>query len=558
MLDVIRNDIFLTNVKIAENDILGGTPSSHYLFRARGTNMTMRNSTVKHKNNFIFCEESVGQPENSKIQINNTIISGSGKFIGYTFSGLQASTTLNHCWLDTTSFKCTAPPPSVTCAAGNIFGTDPMFVAPLSGDYRLQSCSPLVNAGNNVYVPATNTTDLGGQSRIQGGTVDIGAYEGETPVLTAMPTVQPSCSNQPNGAVTLSVAGGCAPFSYQWTTAGGQSGSGTSNLKSGAYTFTVSDQRGSTFTVSLGVPDSSTVALASTTVPVQCGDTLGGTAIARTTGGQPPYLFDWPGSVVMDSVRTDLPPGLYSVTVQDARGCTASAVAEVKKQGSLGSKVEVGPISCFSAANGSLTVLPANGKAPYHWNWADSPALDAPTLAPLGPGQYRVTLTDAFGCDIAWTLPLTQPDSLQVESVVLQPSTNSTTADGSISVMVTGGMAPYTAKWSNGSTGLIISGLKPDVYTLTLTDANGCSFTTTYVVDVISSTSEPGSSPGFSVLPNPTEAEVQILLYELAEASSLLRVLDASGRLAGQWTVPAGMQQLRLNLGDMPAGMYWV
>jgi len=284
----------------------------------------------------------------------------------------------------------------------------------------------------------------------------------------------------------------------------------------------------------------------------------GGTAIARTTGGQPPYLFDWPGSIVMDSVRTDLPPGLYSVTVQDARGCTASAVAEVKKQGSLGSKVEVGPISCFGTADGSLTVLPSDGQPPHHWSWENNPSLDAPTLAPLGPGQYRVTLTDALGCDIAWQLPLGQPNSLQVLQAVVSPAKDSMSADGSVSVVVTGGMQPYTGAWSNGGTGLSINGLKPDVYTLTLTDVNGCSLSAMYVVGIISGTSEPGASPGFTLQPNPTSGHVQVLLTEPAGAENLLAVFDASGRLVEQWQAPVGVQQLRLDLGSLPGGLYWV
>jgi len=569
----IRNSIFIDNSSglnaylntenvIFENVFARGMGNSTRFASIRAiTNLSIINSFIFYNNVFLLYDQSSTPASPFPIQLKNCIVLSNALYSDQEtglFTKKFYFLTLDHVYMPKDLCKFYLKDPAIICGPNNLIGLDPLFVAPDSGDYRLQPCSPLVNAGNNTYVSPTTNTDLAGQPRIQGGTVDIGAYETAAPLLAALPAVQPACSNQPNGGVNLPVAGGCAPFSYQWTTAGGQSGSGTSNLKSGAYTFTVSDQRGSTFTVSLAVPDSSTVALASLTVPVQCGDTLGGTAIARTTGGQPPYLFDWPGSVVMDSVRTDLPPGLYSVTVQDARGCTASAVAEVKKQGSLGSKVEVGEISCFGAADGSLTVLPANGKAPYHWNWADSPALDAPMLSPLGPGQYRVTLTDAFGCDIAWMLPLTQPDPLQVESVVIQPATNSATADGSVSVMVTGGMAPYTAQWSNGSTGLSISGLKPDVYTLTLSDQNDCSFTATYVVDVVSGTSEPGGLPGFSVLPNPTEAEVQILLSEPAEASNLLRVLDASGRLTGQWTVPEGMQQLRLDLGDLTAGVYWV
>jgi parallel beta-helix repeat protein len=78
---------------------------------------------------------------------------------------------------------CTA----VSAASSNVYSakltncwtSDPLFVNPTGGDYHLQSNSPCINSGNNAYVSSTN--DLDGNPRIVGGTVDIGAYEYQTP-----------------------------------------------------------------------------------------------------------------------------------------------------------------------------------------------------------------------------------------------------------------------------------------------------------------------------------------------------------------------------------------
>ena len=483
----------------------------------------------------------------------NSVMMPPVAFYGSSFS--KSKTYLSFSAFD--SLDCPSQGPAVTCGPNNLIGLDPIFLSPDSNDYRLQPCSPLVNAGSNAHVSASNTTDLGGQPRIQGDKVDIGAYETAAPALSAVPVVLPACKGQPNGSVSLPVAGGCAPLTYQWASAGGKTGSGTGGLSAGVYTFTVSDQRGSTFTLSVALPDSGSIALSATGLPVQCGDTLGGTAIAHAQGGTPPLGFGWLGSTSADSLRSGLAPGTYTVTVTDERGCTATATAEVKKQGNLASEAEVEAISCYGAADGSLTVLPTNGKPPYDWHWQGSPT-NGPTLSPLGPGQYRLTLTDAFGCDILWVLPLTQPDSLFVENVVLSPASDSMASDGSITVSATGGTLPYAAKWSNMKTGLSLNGLAPGAYTLTLTDANDCSFTATYVAGVTSGTNEPQPVLAFAVQPNPTEGLLDVLFSKPTVSSSRLDLYDTAGRKWQEWQLPIGAQRIRLDMSDLPSGVYWL
>ncbi len=77
--------------------------------------------------------------------------------------GNYGFSTLNYC--------CTTPDPGTT---GNVL-SDPLFVNPAAGNFRLQAASPCINAGNNAYV--STVTDLAGNPRISGGTVDMGAYE---------------------------------------------------------------------------------------------------------------------------------------------------------------------------------------------------------------------------------------------------------------------------------------------------------------------------------------------------------------------------------------------
>src|ERR1035437_3692791 len=91
------------------------------------------------------------------------------------YFNVAASSETNY-YMSTLNYCCSTPLP--TTGAGN-FTNEPRFINSSIGTFRLQSNSPCINAGNNTYVPSS--TDLDGNPRIKGGTVDIGAYQYQTP-----------------------------------------------------------------------------------------------------------------------------------------------------------------------------------------------------------------------------------------------------------------------------------------------------------------------------------------------------------------------------------------
>ena len=109
--------------------------------------------------------------------------------------------TLNYC--------CTTP--LATNGVGNITNA-PLFVDYANGNLRLQPNSPCINAGNNAYV--TTTTDLDGNPRVVGGTVDIGAYEYQAPLIQRPPQTQTA---EAGAAASLWVdASSPLPLFYVW------------------------------------------------------------------------------------------------------------------------------------------------------------------------------------------------------------------------------------------------------------------------------------------------------------------------------------------------------
>jgi hypothetical protein len=371
-------------------------------------------------------------------------------------------------------------------------------------------------------------------------------------LLAAPPAVTAACAGGVSGAVAFALAGACPPYTASWTQAGGASGGGTTGLAAGDYSFTVTDSRGATVSVAVAVLEGAGPALTPAATAVDCTNSTPGTAAVTVANAGAPYTFLW-GDAATDSLRTGLPAGAYVVTVTDAAGCTAAALVEVPSTGGLVVDLDEEAISCPGAADGSLTVTPLNGLAPYSWLWTGGAT--GPTLGPLGPGIYAGTLTDALGCRLAWILPLDEPDSLAATATV-SDATALTAADGVIALeTITGGTAPYTVAWSHGAGGTIADSLVAGAYAASITDAQGCQLVLALTVGATSAAGQAAGATGFALYPNPAHTRVDIAGWP---AGGSIRAFDATGRSVVVTLDSQGQGRAAFEVASWPAGVYWL
>jgi hypothetical protein len=134
---------------------------------------------------------------------------------------------------------------------------------------------------------------------------------------------------------------------------------------------------------------------------------------------------------------------------------------------------------CFQACYGVIIVTFPSGISPISYEWSNGDSTS--TIELLCAGEYTVTATDNVGCIAIATYIIDEPPVLHANA----NSTNETNQgeDGTAWVSPTGGNPPYSYQWSNGSTDSLIVDLSPDVYTVTVTDINGCSKTQNVVVE---------------------------------------------------------------------------
>jgi len=127
--------------------------------------------------------------------------------------------------------------------------------------------------------------------------------------------------------------------------------------------------------------------------------------------------------------------------------------------------------SCFGNCDGSTTAVGLGGMFPYTFVW--STGSTNASLNGLCAGTYTVTVTDALQNTGVGAVTIVQPNQLTV-IVETQNQICGVAPDGSAFASPTGGTAPYSYTWSNGATGSTINGLAEGVYTVTVTDFNGC------------------------------------------------------------------------------------
>ena len=294
----------------------------------------------------------------------------------------------------------------------------------------------------------------------------------------------PSCYGESNGIISVGVMGGSTPYTFLWTPTG-QTASTLIQAKAGSYVFQVTDANAcilaDTFQL-LDAPRIEYSLIDSSYKAATCADSCNGQAALEVH-----YIFD--GNVLggvfrflwddgnTDSLRTDLCPGIHSVTITDGNNCFTIGTIAIQSPDSLTATFVTMPVTCFGGSDGSSISAGGGGSgAPFQYAWSNSDS--TATISNLPAGTYMVTISDVNGCPGVFSTEVTQPDS-----IILVPTVGEITcfgqSDGDISVVVSGGNpGVFTYAWSDGTNVLGTTNplemLSAGTYSVTATDAKGC------------------------------------------------------------------------------------
>lgn len=290
-----------------------------------------------------------------------------------------------------------------------------------------------------------------------------------------------ACTNS-NGAINLFVSGGVEPYGFSWSN--GSTTQDLSNLLPGNYTVVISDNNGCSATVASTVLQNSPSISSAITVTqqVSCYGGNNGMVDLAVSGGATPYSYLWSNGSSAANLE-NVEAGKYNVVITDVNGCTVSdSVAIRQPLMSLDAFIDnLSHVNCFAGSNGIISVTAAGGTTPLHYSWSNGNTSQA--ILNIPAGNYSVVVTDANGCTDTQAATIMQPSSALTSSPdEIQSVKCFNGDDGAIDLGVSGGTEPYFFYWSNQATTEDISNLIAGIYTVTITDANGCTGSQTATV----------------------------------------------------------------------------
>ncbi len=378
------------------------------------------------------------------------------------------------------------------------------------------------------------------------------------------------CNGDNTGDIELEIFGGSGNFTTSWTGPNGFSSTSTdiSGLEAGEYCVLVTDDLGCTGDTCITLTQPDLISMSFQSIQTSCSEAFDGSVSTIITGGVPTYNITWTGPNGFTANGTNisgLEPGEYCATVTDFNGCIISQCVDVLSPPALNidlTSPETGGfnIECFGDNSGEVNSVVTGGTAPYTYQWTGPGgyASSDEQLVNLYAGEYCLTITDANLCTVNTCITLTENAGIDIAlSVFEYPNGFNTTCgdicDGSLTTTLSGGAAPISVAWTgpNGfsSNQLSLSGLCGGVYSLTLTDNNGCERDTSFILTKPETISIDLDSPVF-------EGGNEIACFGENSGSILTTVTGGIGALTIQWTGPDGFTSSQANLQDLIAGTY--
>jgi gliding motility-associated-like protein len=342
--------------------------------------------------------------------------------------------------------------------------------------------------------PPTSTIEVINSSfnelNFRGGEGSVTVREACAPLTVNGNVTNISCRGGNNGQIAVTVQGGDGNYTYAWSQ-NSISGANPRNLSAGNYTVTVTNaacQFNQTRSFTITEPAGITIS-ANVSGRVTCFGDNGASITVTAGGGTGNLTYRWDNAALTGANPTNVPAGMYTVTVTDANNCSIeldSITVEGPRQ-ALQVTTNKTDIQCAGEATGAVDLTVQGGTPDYTIRWMDNDTLRMFRRSQLAAGTYAVTITDGNNCNTSASVVIASTgDPLRItQSTIRKIETDN---PGSVTITVAGGQANYIYNWTGpqgfaGATTKDVNNLTlPGEYAVTITDQRGCTTTQTFRV----------------------------------------------------------------------------
>ena len=374
---------------------------------------------------------------------------------------------------------------------------------------------------------------------------------GATPIVASSSTY-PTCNGDNDGSAEVAITKGIPGYSYNWSS-GGKSAK-ESNLTGGSYTVTVTDKSNCDEIVTVTVTDPPAIQVVMKDVAPTACKLANGSAEAAVAGGIAPFKYFWSNAQTTGKA-VGLTEGVYDVTITDSLGCVKTGKVKVLDPNSPISVPSNLSLDCsYDTTTAEVTIN--GGTGPFKYSWSNGST--ATKLSGMSKGVYQLRVVDAAGCDHDTTVVITAPDAINVSFSNLVDG-----GQGNVKATANaiGGTKPYSSYlWSNNETDSTATNLPNGVNTVTVVDANGCSFTAQ--IDIYSEFTGIGilgNTDAFRIYPNPTTGVINLEFNLTSEEDVTVRVMNAVGEVIETTTQTKLTQDnVTLDIKGYASGVYFV
>ncbi len=307
-------------------------------------------------------------------------------------------------------------------------------------------------------------------------------------LLITVHYIPPRAYNYSDASVWVRATGGTAPYTYAWQ-GRGETTDSISGVPHGSYTAIVTDANGCSKQLSVVVPNPPLLeAFVAESRVISCYGRSDGQLSASSQGGVGAHRYTWyrvgdgtPVQVSTGSTLNGIPAGTYQLKVTDANNIDAySTVFTLTQPSVLQASASANSLVCNGDTNGWVQAAVTGGTQPYAYSWTSGHT--TARVEGLTDDKYLVLVTDARGCEAKAQAEITVPAGLVVTAEVVHPTCHNSN-NGTVRLNVSGGVAPYTYTWSNGTGGASLNSVAGGVHNVTVRGANGCFKTIRYSLD---------------------------------------------------------------------------